>query len=176
MSNRFTASHGSIEIAYECEECGAKDVYSYQLLGEYTDQRGNYSGPQIAAENHATAIGTLEEKKRAALATCEGVSARKCPNCGHYQSWMSASLKSDRFKNGLIIVFGIAAVPLAVVVFRSQQDNQWFAVLVFLVVYGGVASLLGSIASGVFDAAVNRKRTAIEDLEKPPTVVWRAGE
>jgi len=176
VSNTFTASHGSIDVAYECEECGAKDEYSYQLLGEYTDQRANYSGPLIAAENHARAIEALEEKKRAALATCEGISVRKCPNCGRYQSWMSASLKSDRFVNGMIIVFAIAAVPLAVAVFRSQQDNQWFAVLVFLVVYGGVASLLGSIASGVFESVVNRKRTPIEDLEKPPTVVWRSGE
>jgi len=176
VSNTFTASHGSIDVAYECEECGEKDEYSYQLLGEYTDQRANYSGPLIAAENHATAIEALEEKKRVALATCEGISVRKCPNCGRYQSWMSASLKSDRFQSGVIIVFAIAAVPLAVAVFQSQQDNQWFAALVFLVVYGGVASLLGSIASGVFDAVVNGKRTAIGDLEKPPTVVWRSGE
>jgi hypothetical protein len=47
------------------------------------------------------------------------------------------------------------------------------AFIALLVGYCLVASAIGRVASGVFDAAINRHAIARDSLTKPPVVIWK---
>lgn len=170
-----TVRCGSIAIRYVCEACDKEDHYVQKLEADYSDQRGNYKGPLIEAENRAAAIQRLTERKEKVLASYEEVELRKCPGCGRWQSWMANSL----WRRGVLLkVAGLAVVAwlvLSAVVFITGPDTgdrlgQAVGLSVAVLFFVGIAAV---VLYAALTTWLKGPRVDAARLSRPPTMAWR---
>jgi len=165
-----TVKLGHIDIEYVCEKCGRPDSYSQVLQGEYTDQRSNYKGPLIEAENRASLIERLTKKRDWILASYREVQIRACPGCHHQQSWMADSDRRETLQ--LAIGGGVVVLGLVLAVVELILGNCLDTVAGFSVMYLIAASVIGMI---VYRFLADRGPAIdLTQLKNRPVMAWKA--
>ena len=174
MAYAGTVKLGEIVISYECENCGTPDSYIQVLGGDYSNQKSNYIGPGIAAENRASLIETLQKRKINIFQSYDEIKVRKCPHCHHHQSWMHNSLlnrKIDLWTGGLV-----AAICVYLAISQVWQKFSWGTLFGGLIGFGFVGILVWLFVDLIVKLIFRRKKkTASElNLKRPPVLIWKA--
>ena len=163
---------GSIDFEYDCEACGKHDRYSQSLEANFSNQSGGFSGASIADENEDRAIKRLERQRDKILASYDGIKPRKCPSCGHYQSWMAKGIHRRKMRLVVAGLSFIAWLILAVAVFATVPEPLG---------KNSAPICLGSIVVciagvGLYLLVTGEKfgpKVITAQLSKPPTMVWK---
>jgi hypothetical protein len=173
MAYAGTVMLGEIVISYECENCGTQDSYSQVLAGDYTDQKSNYIGPRIAAENRESLIETLQKRKINIFQSYDEIKVRKCPHCQHHQSWMHNSLLNRKID----LWTGVLAAASCVFLLISEvwQKFSWSTLFDGLIGYGFIGLLVWFIVNLIIKRIFrSKKKTASEmNLKRPPVLIWK---
>ena len=174
MAHAGTVKLGQIAISYECENCGTPDSYSQAFEGDYGDQRGNYIGPTIAAENRAALIERLQAQKARVLESYAGIDTRKCPTCHQYQSWMRSSLQ-DR-KIALWCAIAVAAACIALSLAVAWMNSSWGDFPGYLLYFGLGGVVVWFIVTAIVGSAFRRRQQTAGKVavKKPPVLTWIA--
>lgn len=174
MAYAGTVRLGEIVVSYECENCGTRDSYSQTFAGNYSNQRGNYIGPRIAAENRAALIERLQAEKARIFESYDGIDTRRCPSCHQYQPWMGSSLLDRKIALWCAAVVAAGCIALSVAV--VWKNSSWGDLAGYLFYFGLGGLVVWFIAIGIVRAIFRRKeKTASKStLKKPPVLTWNA--
>jgi hypothetical protein len=127
-TNGGTMDLGAINIAYECEKCGAQNNFQINLRTYYSNMRGNRIGPGVLLESKYAAEKDLWVRRDYLLNSNEGI-LRACPKCGHVQSWMSEAQIKQKAE---LIFWGLFFLPfmLCSLYLRFSSSTEGLASIV----------------------------------------------
>jgi hypothetical protein len=171
--------YGNIIISCECEKCG-KPFQSTKILGAVvSDQKANYISQSILQDQMMQAIKNLEWERQAVFDAFKDnrihsrvdLPIKKCPGCGHYQSWMLSSVGNrniHRISLRITFVFFFILLFLFMALlgtFESPPDSTWLASGIGCAIWSGMLNIITYYA---VRAVLRKKYTGPKKIKSIP--------